>query len=33
MCHYTCQECGFAENCHDMPHIINENKEDKNENS
>ena len=32
-CHYTCQECGFSENCHDIPHLIDKNKEDKNENS
>ena len=21
-CHYTCENCGFSENCHDKPHII-----------
>ena len=21
-CHYQCENCGFAENCHDMPHMI-----------
>ncbi len=21
-CHYSCEHCGFSENCHDMPHII-----------
>lgn len=21
-CHYQCTNCGFAENCHDMPHMI-----------
>ena len=21
-CHYSCENCGFSENCHDMPHII-----------
>ena len=21
-CHYKCDQCGFAENCHDIPHII-----------
>ena len=21
-CHYKCDKCGFAENCHDIPHII-----------
>ena len=24
-CHYSCENCGFSENCHDMPHIIDEN--------
>ena len=24
-CHYSCKNCGFSENCHDMPHIIDEN--------
>ena len=28
-CHYACENCGFSENCHDMPHII-DNKDDKN---
>ncbi len=23
-CHYTCQGCGFSENCHDLPHIIDD---------
>ena len=23
-CHYTCNKCGFSENCHDLPHIIDE---------
>ena len=23
-CHYTCKKCGFSENCHDQPHIIDE---------
>ena len=23
-CHYTCKNCGFSENCHDLPHIIDE---------
>ncbi len=23
-CHYTCTNCGFSENCHDLPHIIDE---------
>ncbi len=21
-CHYTCEVCGFSENCHDFPHMI-----------
>ena len=21
-CHYTCKICGFSENCHDFPHMI-----------
>ncbi len=21
-CHYTCKSCGFSENCHDFPHMI-----------
>ena len=21
-CHYTCKNCGFSENCHDLPHMI-----------
>ena len=21
-CHYTCEHCGFSENCHDFPHMI-----------
>ena len=21
-CHYQCDNCGFAENCHDMPHMM-----------
>jgi len=21
-CHYTCETCGFSENCHDFPHMI-----------
>ena len=21
-CHYSCENCGFSENCHDMPHMI-----------
>ena len=21
-CHYKCDNCGMAENCHDIPHII-----------
>ena len=24
-CHYTCENCGFSENCHDIPHLIDEN--------
>ena len=24
-CHYTCKNCGFSENCHDIPHLIDEN--------
>ena len=27
-CHYKCGNCGFAENCHDIPHIINSNPKD-----
>jgi len=23
-CHYTCKNCGFSENCHDKPHLIND---------
>ena len=23
-CHYKCENCGFAENCHDIPHIVKE---------
>ena len=23
-CHYLCENCGFSENCHDMPHIIDD---------
>ena len=22
-CHYICNNCGFSENCHDFPHMIN----------
>ena len=22
--HYTCKNCGFSENCHDLPHMIDE---------
>ncbi len=25
-CHYSCDHCGISENCHDLPHIIQENK-------
>jgi len=25
-CHYSCENCGFSENCHDKPHLIDENK-------
>ena len=21
-CHYICPNCGFGENCHDKPHLI-----------
>ena len=21
-CHYTCNSCGFSENCHDFPQMI-----------
>ena len=31
-CHYTCKKCGFSENCHDFPHMINM-KEEKDETS
>ena len=27
-CDYKCGNCGFAENCHDIPHIINSNPKD-----
>ena len=23
-CHYLCGNCGFSENCHDIPHIIDD---------
>ena len=23
-CHYTCKGCGLSENCHDFPHIIDD---------
>ena len=23
-CHYTCENCGFSENCHDLPHLIDD---------
>jgi|TARA_Y100001970_G_C14042328_1_gene754453 hypothetical protein len=23
-CHYTCKNCGFSENCHDLPHLIDD---------
>ena len=23
-CHYSCKQCGFSENCHDKPHLIDE---------
>ena len=23
-CHYICPNCGFGENCHDKPHLIDE---------
>ena len=23
-CLYTCKNCGFSENCHDLPHMIDE---------
>tara|TARA_Y100001970_G_scaffold148687_1_gene182632 strand:+ start:603 stop:752 length:150 start_codon:yes stop_codon:yes gene_type:complete len=23
-CHYTCKNCGFSENCHDKPHLIDD---------
>jgi hypothetical protein len=23
-CHYTCKNCGFSENCHDIPHLIHQ---------
>ena len=26
-CHYTCKNCGFSENCHDMPHLIDDEKD------
>ena len=26
-CHYTCENCGFSENCHDKPHLIDEESE------
>ena len=28
-CHYTCKFCGFSENCHDMPHMIDDQNEKK----
>ena len=27
-CHYTCKTCGFSENCHDFPHMIDMDKKD-----
>ena len=30
-CHYTCNVCGFSENCHDKPHLIDEKKTNKNQ--
>ena len=32
-CHYTCAKCGFSENCHDIPHMINMKKEGENGNT
>jgi len=30
-CHYICSSCGFGENCHDKPHLIDsKKKKDKN---
>ena len=29
-CHYTCENCGFSENCHDIPHITDKNDKEKN---
>ena len=26
-CHYTCENCGFSENCHDIPHLIDDEKD------
>ena len=26
-CHYTCENCGLSENCHDMPHLIDDEKD------
>ena len=23
-CHYSCNNCGLSENCHDMPHMIDD---------
>ena len=23
-CHYSFENCGFSENCHDIPHLIDE---------
>ena len=23
-CHYSCDNCGLSENCHDMPHMIDD---------